>query len=252
MGSSGRLFYFIAFLLVHLWAATCQAGTAMSFNIRTEFANDPGELAWEKRKEKVVKIIASANPAILGLQEASANQQQYIVEQLAGNLQAVADSPILYRDATYQLLEKGKVELVEDKWERRFAYWVKLEHKQTGKLWLFISTHWGVDEASQLGSAENLIQALPDLTQNWAVPVLMVGDFNAAPDSKPYKKLAAGTPLKNHFWGLTFTGFKDAAFVQLDYAWAAGVSDITCKSDRFEAYSAPASDHYPIICEFNL
>ncbi|MDO6421678.1 endonuclease/exonuclease/phosphatase family protein [Saccharophagus degradans] len=252
--TNNRFSFYMGTLIVAslLAASSCMANTVMSFNIRTEHANDPGELAWEKRKNNVVDVIVKANPSVIGLQEASTNQQQYIEDALGPNWLPVANAPILFRGDMYRVLATGAIELVEDKWEKRFAYWVRLEEKNTNKSWLFITTHWGVDEASQLGSAEILLNALPTVTKNWQLPVVLVGDFNAEPNSEPYLKVVNGSPLQNNFWGLTFTGFKPKAIAQLDYAWAAGLTINKCKADRFEAYTTPASDHYPIICEFKL
>ena len=52
-----------------------------SFNIRCATPSDEGALSWEARKEGVMRCIAKSGADFVGLQEARAEQVQYIADQ---------------------------------------------------------------------------------------------------------------------------------------------------------------------------
>lgn len=270
MIKAARVIVIIGFLWCSFLSAGAFANKVMSFNIRTEHANDPGELAWENRKQRVVSVIKSSGVTLVGLQEATDNQRQFILKELGGNWHAVEGTPLLYDRRYYSLTDVGKFELIEDKWERRFAYWVKLtapsvqlpalqeqregsgvkESDSLKKQWVFITTHWGVDSDAQMGSAKIMANQVASISNQWDLPVLLVGDFNIVPNSKPYKLLHSRTPLRSVFEGKTFTAFENEARVQLDYVWAYKMPEMKCTSNDFSVFPYPASDHYAVVCEF--
>ena len=223
--------------------------TAMSFNIRTAHANDPGEKNWDKRKPLLLQLIEQQRPDLLGLQEATLEQHQAISEQLGARWESSEFKQILFRSDKFQLIDSGIIQLIEDKWEPRSSEWLHLKDKLTGTEFIFANTHWGVDEASQQGSADIMVEALAGPTKNWQLPILLIGDFNMAPKSAPFKTLQGKSPLVSIFDGLTFTGFKDRAEVQLDYVWVNKLARSNCKQVISSKATPYISDHYPVVCE---
>lgn len=246
---------FIAIFVLGLVA--CSTPTplnVMSFNIRTEQANDPGVLAWAARKPLVVEVIKHAQPDVIGLQEASEQQKAYILKSLGNDWTTTPQAPILFRMSAFELIDEGRVELIEDKWEPRFAYWYRLRARNhpEAREWLFVSTHWGVDSESQIGSANILINSLPKLTENWSVPTVLLGDFNITPNSPPFRMVKENTPLISGYTGLTYTGFKPQPKEQLDYVWGSGLRLVNCWVDDFTRLKSAASDHYALSCSVRI
>lgn len=55
----------------------------MTFNIRYDNPED-GQDRWDKRKEKLCRMLLNEKPCILGIQEAKLQQRQYMTEKLKG------------------------------------------------------------------------------------------------------------------------------------------------------------------------
>lgn len=225
----------------------------LSFNVRTEYANDPGERNWTARKHRVLASIVRSGASIVGLQEASEAQQQYLLKGLGLKWASSEYRQILYRHDLYTVEKSGRIELIEDKWEPRSAEWLQLNDTVSKKSFIFMNTHWGVDALSQIGSANILKQKIPIVTEDWLLPTILVGDFNVLPRSEPYLVLANKTPLQNQFYGKTFTEFNVTADRQLDYVWTHRLRSANCSVfHKKEEGLPPASDHYPVVCDVEL
>lgn len=221
----------------------------MSFNIRTAHAKDTGEKNWEKRKPLLLNLIHQQMPDLLGLQEATAAQHKAITERLGDRWESSRFNQIVYRKDKFQILDSGLIQLIEDKWEPRSSEWLHLQDKKSGKEFIFANTHWGVDEISQQGSAKIMVEALKVPTNNWRLPIVLLGDFNMEPNSIPFKTLQNKSPLTSIFNGLTFTAFKHQAEAQLDYVWAQKILHSDCREIVFSSAAPYVSDHYPLLCD---
>lgn len=224
----------------------------MSFNIRTAKANDPGEKNWEKRKPLLLDLIQQQMPDLLGLQEATEAQHAAILDGLGANWESSKFRQIIFKKDKFQILDCGLIPLIEDKWEPRSSEWLHLKDKVSGQEFIFANTHWGVDEISQQGSADIMVNALRKPTNNWTLPIILLGDFNMQPDSAPFKTLQRKSPLESIFEGKTFTDFTDTADVQLDYVWVHRFTKIVCSKLAFSALTPYISDHYPVTCALGI
>lgn len=250
------------FVFLPLYAEDNEATNAvselsvMSFNIRTSLANDPAPLNWEGRRNQVIDVLISSRADFIGLQELSERQREDLSRMLVDQStpeQAlvyawVGNAPILYNTKALAIKSSGAVELIEDKWEPRFMYWVIARDISSGKEMLLATTHWGVDAESQWGSAKIIAHALPELSGNWSLPVVLLGDFNIQETSEIYKWFNDNTPMTNQFFGNTYTGFGNTATEQLDYVWGNKVVQSECVSNDFGKYEVKASDHFAVAC----
>ncbi|SMF05314.1 endonuclease/exonuclease/phosphatase family protein [Pseudobacteriovorax antillogorgiicola] len=222
----------------------------MTFNVRTELANDPGEQNWQARKQEVVHAIKYQDPDLLGIQEATWQQFDFIRSRFP-QLSSSPRNQMFFRNDRFEFLASGTVNLVDDKWGDRFAEWVKLRRIATGEQLIFSSSHWGVDTNAQNGSAGAVRDNLPYINNNWQIPTIIAGDFNAHPGTLAIKILLQETPLINLFWGNTFNSW-GAMDVQLDYIMGSNISADTCYLDWYQEGAFAPSDHRPIICLIRL
>ena len=176
--------------------------TVMTYNVRHAVL-DEGVHSWANRRESVIERVRAGDPDILGIQESSGEQQAELatgvpdyewvgVAEEPGSGEhvplgvrspwEVLDSEILW------LSESGDPRTVG--WDGKYPRVVTtavLGH-QNGQRLTVCNTHFDhVGERARLESArllrERVDAAPPDR------PVVVLGDFNAEPDSAPYEQL---------------------------------------------------------------
>jgi len=180
----------------------------MSFNIRVDV--DRGPNGWPVRRDKVVKVIDDFNPDVLGMQEDTANQAEYVVNQLprysAFGRSTKPDgsgehNSILYRTSRFTELQSGTFWLSETPdvpgsrgWKARIpraVNWVELEdNNNPGFVFVVMNTHWenGPKGAqARLHSATLMREMMADIAKD--VPVVFTADFNADEGSAPYQRM---------------------------------------------------------------
>lgn len=252
----------------------------MSFNIR--YANEgDGEHAWKYRKERVANLIQFYDVDLLGMQEALYEQVQYLEEQLSdfawygvgrddGKL-AGEFSPIFYRKEAFDLLDKGTFWLSETPekpskgWDAaivRLVTWVKLKDKNSGQDFYYFNTHFDHrGEKAREESAKLILKKVQEIAGD--LPVIITGDFNSTPDSKPYETLTqANSGLRDamevsqlpHYGALqSFSGFEVTPEMpggRIDYVFVNEKVEVLKHGILTDARSgAYASDHLPVLAE---
>ncbi len=191
------------FLLLAGLNMMAQEVNIISYNIRYNNPGD-GENAWPKRKALVGQLLRFHEADIFGLQEAMIGQIEDICKALpefkwvgVGRIdgkQAGEFSPVFYHSGKFTLLDNGDFWLAEDctkpalAWDaacERICSWAILSEKKSGKKILVMNTHLDhVGAIAREKSAELLLQKMEEMnTEN--LPVILTGDFNTTPDSKP-------------------------------------------------------------------
>ena len=236
----------------------------MTFNIRNGLAND-GANSWAHRKHLTAQVIRDSNCDIIGLQEVYDFQLAYLLEELPdytcysiGREDGVDQGEhcsILWRKEKFQSTKAGTFWLSDAPdvpnsmtWENRntrICSWVEFEGG-----FRFYNTHW--DHESQLArekSAELLLTVLP--SANW----LLLGDFNAEPDSTELATLG----LKTNFISRdsptgTFHNFEGGNHGdRIDHLFTAPGLKATLKEVILAHYGdLYPSDHYPVVFEVTL
>jgi endonuclease/exonuclease/phosphatase family metal-dependent hydrolase len=175
----------------------------MTFNIRYDNPDD-GIFAWDSRKEMVFWLIEKYDPDILGIQEALESQMKELDTALSGYLWAGVGRddgmckgeyvPVFYKKDRFELSEEGRFWLSEKPHEAgsmgwdavctRMVTWIRIEDLNSGTEYFVFNTHFdhiGVD--ARVRSAKLLSDSVISIAGN--NPVIILGDFNAPPNSDP-------------------------------------------------------------------
>ncbi|MFT7669694.1 MAG: endonuclease/exonuclease/phosphatase family metal-dependent hydrolase [Planctomycetota bacterium] len=248
-----------------------------SFNIRYGTASD-GENHWEKRKANVVATIRSADPGLLGIQEALGFQVDYLKAELS-NYQVVGVgrggsdkgeySCLMIDTERFQVLRSDTFWLSDEPeqvgskgWDAalpRICTWAVLLDKTNGREFLWMNSHF--DHRGKLARERSAalihsrMQTIADL------PTIITGDFNAGEDSAALKSLKGDTMLDSYrvlYPGDTlvgtFNGFQGSSDgSKIDYILVSPHWRVLSASiDRRVFEGRTPSDHYPVRAELKL
>ncbi|MEN9994516.1 MAG: hypothetical protein RL762_1173 [Bacteroidota bacterium] len=269
---------FLLFLPLSIWSQP-ELHKAISYNIRYD---GPSDLApdWSQRKEPIVAQLQEEHPTIIGFQEVLANQLKDLHQELptfryvgvgrddgqfAGEF-----APIFYDTTRYELLKGGTFwlsptpVLPSKGWDaalNRICTYALLESKyDRKKLWV-LNTHFDhVGTQARLNSAELLVEKFAEYTQEVAAPLLLLGDFNAEPDSYVYqflhrhfKDLSCSIRHRELCSGPTFNAFtlSESDDKIIDYFF--GSPELV--SIQYQVVQTPfdrsyPSDHFQIVLTF--
>ena len=183
----------------------------MTFNLR--FANPlDGPNCWEFRKELVVDTILTYAPDLLGTQEGTVPQLDYLTAHLPGfrplvehrQVDPTCQYPtIFYRHEAFQIKDSGEFWLSEIPQEHRSKSWESafprmvtygLFREIGRELWFyFVNTHLDhISEPARFhGSRMIRDHFLPQ-----DKPIILAGDFNEPPDAPVYRQfIGEDSPL---------------------------------------------------------
>lgn len=174
----------------------------MSWNILHKGWENEGHASWNKRIPGVVRILQKHRPDVVGLQEDSKQQVDYLTRALPdySYVQPYKNKGggLFIRKASWRVIESGKIPIPG----KRQASWALLESTRNGERWLFCNAHLihrtAPDSAAQRMTGAKRI-ALHMLRHAPAdVPVVFTGDFNALHDMPVMRYLGgeAGAPVK--------------------------------------------------------
>jgi endonuclease/exonuclease/phosphatase family metal-dependent hydrolase len=269
------------FLAVYAQSASIKV---LTYNIR--FAN-PADApnTWQLRKENVFSLIESASPDVFGLQEALKEQVLDTERAFPGfsragvgrddGKEAGEYSPVFFNSTKFTLLDSGTFWLSQTPlvagsrgWDaacNRVVTWVKLKEKVSDKTFLVFCTHFDhMGDIARRNSAKLLLYSVDSLSGG--NPAIVVGDFNATPESEPYKLITDKSDSlhlndsrllsrKTNGPAYTYTGFKVGGLMgeQIDYIFVKGIKNIVSysvnDSNNGEFYP---SDHLPVSAEVEL
>jgi endonuclease/exonuclease/phosphatase family metal-dependent hydrolase len=185
----------------------------MTFNLR--FANPAdGPNAWEFRKELVVEVILNHRPDLLGTQEGTVPQLQYLTEHLSGYLPLTAHRrvdptcqypTIFYRAERFQVHESNEFWLSETpsvhrslSWDSAFprlATYGLFQEIGRDLSFYFVNTH--LDHISAAARREGA-RMIRNFFFPLNLPIILVGDFNEPPEDPVYQELLGGdSPLQD-------------------------------------------------------
>lgn len=176
----------------------------MTFNLR--FANPvDGPNEWQHRKELVVDTILAYGPALVGTQEGTVPQLDYLTEHLPGYAPLTAHREvdptcqyptIFYRTEGLKVKESEEFWLSQTprvhrslSWESAFPRMVTYGlFQETGRDWwfYFINTHLDHISAPARFHGGGMIR---DFFLPLKAPMILVGDFNEPPEGAVYQQL---------------------------------------------------------------
>jgi endonuclease/exonuclease/phosphatase family metal-dependent hydrolase len=257
----------------------------MTYNVRLDTPTD-NENVWANRKDHLISVIKFNKADIFCLQEPLFNQindlQQAFPEfgyygvGREDGLNKGEFNPIFYDKRRFTVLEQGTFWLSETpdipgniSWYAtlpRLVSWVKLEDLSTGLAFYVLNTHF--DNSSQNARDQSAILLLKkafEITKNG--PVVITGDMNDSPSSKPYKTIVENTnnlelqdaskvsKFPHHGPSFTFVGFDFIGVPGrvIDYIFVNKKVDVTWHATLTDNWDGIyPSDHLPVLIEFEI
>lgn len=250
----------------------------ISYNIRLISSHDLDSCSWEVRKPATIAMITQEKPDMFGLQEAVAEQVEYIETncpqytrvgvgrddgKAAGEFMA-----IFYLRDRFELLDYSTIWLSETPdtvsmgWDAaypRTATTVKLREKATDKTFVYINTHFDHrGKVARIESAKLVAERVEALKAEGYEAIVVGGDFNSKLEDQmltPMQEVlgyarsdSPVTDNKGTFndWGRV----TDCRII--DHIFYTGVTPK--KYQTLDGnYGAPyISDHYPIAFTFEM
>ena len=265
----------LPFLFVFLSIYTsAQELKIMSYNIRYDNAGD-GEDRWDLRKAELVDLIKAQNASIIGIQEGLYHQVQYLDSCLThftfsgvgrddgktkGEYSAIFYNTEIFtkeKELTFWLSETpDTISVGWDASMERICSYVKLKHKETGNVIHVFNTHFDhIGKEARLESAMLIIDKIMELCYEDEYIILM-GDFNAEPESDAIMQLNGFFNDLNHSRyhiegpAGTFTGFNPEAIAEnrIDYVFTANLEVLSYTHlDARRKNGRKISDHLPVL-----
>ena len=253
----------------------------MTYNLRYDTQND-GENKWDLRKEFLAQQIQFYNPDFFGTQEGKLHQLQFLKENLPqyeylGRGRDDSEnqgefSALFYNKNKFKVIEQSTFWLSEtpDKvskgwdaaYERVCSYGL-FEDIETKKKFYVFNTHFDhIGETARLNSARLIIEKINAINSK-KYPIILTGDFNCEPDSKPYLYLTSNlndtrniSKTKPFGPDGTFNNFEfhKPVTILIDYIFTSKnnieVSKFAVLSDSKNCKYP--SDHLPVYAEISI
>jgi endonuclease/exonuclease/phosphatase family metal-dependent hydrolase len=257
-----------------------------SFNVDSAWRQmvDPSIPHWESRVQGIARIINTAKPDVIGIQEApDINVAGHVYHQ-ADDIRRMTSyamyqapdaatkiDPILYRAGLFTLVGSG-YKVFENKpypVYGRAMTWVKLRSKATGQTFLVANTHFQVGADQQaVRDREGVLLAAELKRVAGGVPVFVTGDFNSsasktAPQTKNLAAIGvtdtyAMTASRTHGDLKSYNGYRwpVAGSSRIDQVYAGAPAAKDLKVSHWENWTAygnqaiggrPPSDHDMLI-----
>lgn len=206
---TGRVLLLLpATLLLDVSLLAEEAVNVMTFNVRYDNPGD-GPNNWKFRSARVAGMFADHSISLAGLQEVLHHQLTELKRRLPGfeavgvgrndGKRAGEYAPVFYRRGEFELTRQQTIWLSETpakigskSWDSslpRIATLVWLTQRQTGKKILVVNTHFDHRGVVARQQSAALIGRHVTSENSDRRAVIVMGDLNCLPDSKPYKAL---------------------------------------------------------------
>lgn len=255
----------------------------MTFNIRGALGEDGGNM-WDKRKSLTLKVIKDYKPDIIGFQEMQKGNRDYFdihlkEYQKKGGIKYnnaepwIAYNSIFWHKDKFNAINDGDFWVSEtpDKYSSSWASdcirsvsWVHLKIKNSRLEIIHFNTHLDhISNRAREEGAKLIIDYYKKINSDH-LPLILTGDFNCNPKSKPYKIFiksglvdSAYILKDNGKKCYTYHGFSGKRKLK-----GAGRIDWILLSNKFiiKSYNIIKdnndpiypSDHYPVITDVEL
>ena len=255
--------------------------TVMTYNLRYASPTPPN--AWPQRRPLMRELIQRVSPDVMGTQEGLYGQIKDIAADLPdyewigtgrdggsqGEFMAV-----FFRKARLEPLAFDHFWLSDTPavvgsttWgnsNRRMVTWVKFRERATGAEFFLFNTHFDHQiQPAREKSAELVRQRVIALETR--LPVLLIGDFNAAAGANKAYEILTGDNFFTDAWKVaaerrgegtnTFNGFKPAERRGVRIDWILTRGCVTVASAETLTYvpdSQFPSDHFPVVARLRL
>ena len=269
-----------AFCLISTLSAPASAQDApievMTFNVRLPIASD-GANTWENRRDLFIETITETMPDVIGTQELFKLQGDYLIERLPDYAwfgidrrggHADEHMGVFYRRDRLTLIELGNFWLSDTPtvpgsitWGHplpRMATWAVFESKANGRRFYVVNTHFPYREEdgdARLKGAQAIADWIARIPPD--MPVVLMGDFNAVPESPAYALLAGAlTDVRTAAEEVegpdaTFHNFTGKGDKRIDWIMTRGFDPESVRTVTKHRGDRYPSDHFPVIAELD-
>lgn len=249
----------------------------MSFNVRYRNNNVDMENGWDHRKFAIPAMLDDVRPDVMGTQEIQIDQVQYLDRECPrykhvgvfreGNDKGEIAS-LYYNSETVDLVDWGAFWLSETPGEsslgwdaevKRTAVWGRMKMKDTGKEFIFLTTHLDhKGQEARVKGMDLILDRLAEINKD-KLPVAIVGDLNSMLDNEALARVqkemkdARSTAVSSDT-KYTFNGFGKSWTGVIDHIMYKGFKKCTNYKvgTRKYLHINYISDHYPIWADFDL
>ena len=185
----------------------------MSYNIRLDTAQD-GANAWPMRRDFLTGQVAMMRPEIVGFQEVLLHQRADLMAALPHHAfvgggrddgqEAGEFAPLAIDRRAFAVTESGTFWLSPTPdgpslgWDaayKRIVSWARVTHLGSGRAVLILNTHWDHIGVTARQESGRLMMTWLARNRRAGEAVIVLGDFNAGPDSAEVAQLRAGGML---------------------------------------------------------
>ena len=279
------------FLLIAVSVCVANDASAAELNLRVmtfniKYGSPSGDNNWPDRRPVLKRCIEAHDPDLIGTQEGLFFQIKDMAEDLPaydwvglgrGGGSKDEFMAIFYKSDRFEVMAydhfwlSDTPEIIGSRtWghdNRRMVTWVRFKDRATGTEFDHWNTHFDhrVQDA-RVKSAELMIRRIRAIEP--ALPVVVTGDFNAAPDNVVHGILNAaanGERSLRDMWETaservgervgTSHGWRgtDAPGRRID--WILATREFSCRAIRVDTYSENGqypSDHFPVVADLLL
>lgn len=248
----------------------------MNYNVRCLSPLDLGEKNWFYRADLIIDSIGKEAPGIIGFQEVTTWQYDYLCETLTGFDSVITyrdeafnseGCPIFYQTELYSLIDKGSFWLSETPdvmskdWgaaHYRICSYVILKDNATAKEFVVFNTH--LDHVSDEARINGIGVVLDKIAEFGGLPAVLMGDLNAEESSETYRSatehfLDAKYQTENTMTSCTYQNWGEALDRNcIDYVMVSfsgfTVNSYKVVTDTYDGVYT--SDHFPLSVSLTL
>ncbi|MEO5811431.1 MAG: endonuclease/exonuclease/phosphatase family protein [Rhodanobacter sp.] len=254
-------------------AAAAAPLRVMTFNVRVPV--DTGMNAWANRRDLMVQVIKDEHPDVLGTQELTEEQGEYLAAHLPGYAwfgqgrdggTKGEHMGVFYRTDRLEVLRSGDFWLSDTPevpgsktWGQpypRMVTWARFRLRAGNGTFDYFNTHLPYlpkDVRPRMLSAGELLQRIDKLPSS--MNVILAGDFNCAPDTQVHAKL---TRDLHDAWlqaasrsgpAKTFHDFTGNPDQRIDWILTRGFTVRSVRTITTHQGARYPSDHFPVVAE---
>jgi endonuclease/exonuclease/phosphatase family metal-dependent hydrolase len=245
----------------------------MTFNVRVPV--DTGMNAWANRRELMVKVIEAEHPDLLGTQELTQEQGEYLAAHLPGYAwfgQGREGGTKGEHMGVFYRTDRLKVERSGDFWLSdtpdvpgsrtwgqpypRMVTWARFHLRDGGGSFDYFNTHFPYrpeDVRARTLSADEIVQRIGKLPSG--TRVILAGDFNCAPDTPVHAELTRAlhdawlTAASRSGPAKTFHDFTGNPDQRIDWILSRGFKAKVVRTITTHEGARYPSDHFPVLAE---
>jgi len=245
----------------------------MTFNVRVPV--DTGVNAWANRRDLMVQVIKAEHPDVLGTQELTEEQGEYLAAHLPGYAwfgqgreggTKGEHMGVFYRTDRLKVLRSGDFWLSDTPqvpgsrtWGQpypRMVTWARFRRRDGGGEFDYFNTHFPYrpeDVRARMLSANEILQRIGELPP--AAHVILAGDFNCSPDTPVHAKL---TTNLHDAWveaasrsgpAKTFHNFTGKPDQRIDWILTRGFKALAVRTVTTHEGVHYPSDHFPVVVD---